>query len=323
MTYSTETDKKKQREYLFALASVEGVGPVRINRLLTRFGNVERVFDAELVEIAQLPQFNPTLALRILTVRKRLTELRQKLDELADQNIIVLFPEDNEYPPLLKTIPDAPTVLCRVGKLSEVSDKCVAIVGTKRPSAESINVTLELSMRLVEAGFTVVSGLANGIDTTAHSGALEVNGTTIAVLSTDLSSVYPVENAALAEKICETGCLFSEHPFKVSPTPANLVLRNRIISGLSTATVVVETSKEGGAMHTARYAQRQDRPVLACQWDADYRQSDGTRQLINKGAISFLPNQLDTVIDMLTNPERLENRSVGTSAEQMALFDNQ
>ena len=323
MTYSTETDKKKQREYLFALASVEGVGPVRINRLLTRFGNVERVFDAELVEIAQLPQFNPTLALRILTVRKRLTELRQKLDELADQNIIVLFPEDNEYPPLLKTIPDAPTVLCRVGKLSEVSDKCVAIVGTKRPSAESINVTLELSMRLVEAGFTVVSGLANGIDTTAHSGALEVNGTTIAVLSTDLSSVYPVENVALAEKICETGCLFSEHPFKVSPTPANLVLRNRIISGLSTATVVVETSKEGGAMHTARYAQRQDRPVLACQWDADYRQSDGTRQLINKGAISFLPNQLDTVIDMLTNPERLENRSVGTSAEQMALFDNQ
>ncbi len=323
MTYSTETDKKKQREYLFALASVEGVGPVRIKRLLTRFGNVERVFDAELVEIAQLPQFNPTLALRILTVRKRLTELRQKLDELADQNITVLFPEDNEYPSLLKTIPDAPTVLCRVGKLSEVSDKCVAIVGTKRPSAEGINVTLELSMRLVEAGFTVVSGLANGIDTTAHSGALEVNGTTIAVLSTDLSSVYPVENVALAEKICETGCLFSEHPFKVSPTPANLVLRNRIISGISMASVVVETSREGGAMHTARYAQRQDRPVLACQWDADYRQSDGTRQLINKGAISFLPNQLDTVIDMLTNPERLENRSVGTSAEQMALFDNQ
>ncbi len=323
MTYSTETDKKKQREYLFALASVEGVGPVRIKRLLTRFGNVERVFDAELVEIAQLPQFNPTLALRILTVRKRLTELRQKLDELADQNITVLFPEDNEYPSLLKTIPDAPTVLCRVGKLSEVSDKCVAIVGTKRPSAEGINVTLELSMRLVEAGFTVVSGLANGIDTTAHSGALEVNGTTIAVLSTDLSSVYPVENIALAEKIRETGCLFSEHPFKVSPTPANLVLRNRIISGISMASVVVETSREGGAMHTARYAQRQDRLVLACQWDADYRQSDGTRQLINKGAISFLPNQLDTVIDMLTNPERLENRSVGTSAEQMALFDNQ
>lgn len=323
MTYSTETDKKKQREYLFALASVEGVGPVRIKRLLTRFGNVERVFDAELVEIAQLPQFNPALALRILTVRKRLTELRQKLDELADQNITVLFPEDNEYPTLLKSIPDAPTVLCRVGELSEVSDKCVAIVGTKRPSSEGINVTLELSIRLVEAGFTVVSGLANGIDTTAHSGALEVNGTTIAVLSTDLSSVYPVENIALAEKISETGCLFSEHPFKVSPTPANLVLRNRIISGISMASVVIETSREGGAMHTARYAQRQDRPVLACQWDTNYQKSDGTRQLINKGAISFLPNQLDTVVDMLTNPERLENRSVGTSVEQMTLFDNQ
>lgn len=323
MTYSTDTDKKKQREYLFALASVEGVGPVRIKRLLTRFGNVERIFDAELVEIAQLPQFNPTLALRILTVRKRLTELRQKLGELANQNITVLFPEDNEYPTLLKSIPDAPTVLCRVGELSEVSEKCVAIVGTKRPSAEGINVTLELSIRLVEAGFTVVSGLANAIDTTAHNGALAVNGTTIAVLSTDLSSVYPVENIALAKKICETGCLFSEHPFKVSPTPANLVLRNRIISGISMASVVVETSREGGAMHTARYAQRQDRPVLACQWDADHQQSDGTRQLINKEALSFLPNQLETVVDMLTNPERLEDSSVGTSVEQMTLFDNQ
>lgn len=323
MTHSTETDLKRHREYLFALASVEGIGPVRIKRLLTRFGNVERIFDAELVEIAQLPQFNPTLALRILTVRKRLTELRQKLDELAAQSITVLFPEDNEYPILLKSIPDAPTVLCRVGELSEVSERSVAIVGTQRPSAEGINVALELSIRLVAAGFTVVSGLANGIDTTAHSAALEVNGITIAVLSTDLYSVYPPENTALAHKICETGCLFSEHPFTVSPTPANLVLRNRIISGLSMATVVVETSKEGGAMHTARYAQLQDRPVLVCQWDANNQRSDGTRQLINKGAISFLPNQLETVVDMLTDPERLRNHVIGTSAEQMTLFDNQ
>jgi DNA processing protein len=323
MTHSSETDEKRHREYLFALASVEGIGAVRIKRLLTRFGSVERIFDAELVEIAQLPQFNPILASRILTVRNRFTELRQKLEELADQGIVVLFSEDIEYPTPLKSVPDAPIVLCRVGELSEVSEKCVAIVGTKRPTVESINVTLELSIRLVEAGFTIVSGLANGIDTNAHYGALGVNGTTIGVLSTDLSSIYPSENNELAMKIYETGCLFSEHPFPTPSTPANLVMRNRIISGLSMVTIVVETSKEGGAMHAARYAQLQDRPVFACQWNSQNQQSDGTRQLIRMGALPFLPDQLDTVVDTLMHPERLQNQITGTAAEQMALFDHQ
>jgi DNA processing protein len=236
---------------------------------------------------------------------------------------VVLFSEDIEYPTPLKSVPDAPIVLCRVGELSEVSEKCVAIVGTKRPTVESINVTLELSIRLVEAGFTIVSGLANGIDTNAHYGALGVNGTTIGVLSTDLSSIYPSENNELAMKIYETGCLFSEHPFPTPSTPANLVMRNRIISGLSMVTIVVETSKEGGAMHAARYAQLQDRPVFACQWNSQNQQSDGTRQLIRMGALPFLPDQLDTVVDTLMHPERLQNQITGTAAEQMALFDHQ
>ncbi len=323
MPHSTEIDQEKHREYLFALASIEGIGAVRLKRLLTRFGSVESIFDAELVEIAQLPNFNPILASRILTVRKRFTELRQKLEELENQGIEVLFPEDVEYPTLLKLVPDAPTVICRIGELSEVNEQCVAIVGSNRPTVDSINVALGLSIRLVEAGFTIVSGLASGIDTNAHYGALGVNGTTIGVVSTDLSSIYPPENHELAMKICETGCVFSEHPFPASPTPANLVLRNRIISGLSKATVVVETSKEGGAMHTARYAQLQDRPVFACQWNSHNQHSDGTRQLIRNGALPFLPDQLDTVIDILTHPERLQNHVIGTSIEQMTLFEQQ
>ena len=323
MLHSAETDKKKHREYLFALASVEGIGSVRLKRLLTRFGSIERVFDAELVEIAQLPNFNPILASRILMVRNRFAELCQNLDELGNQGIEVLFPEDVEYPTLLKSVPDAPMVLCKIGKLSEVDEQCVAIVGSKRPTAEGINVTLELSIRLVEAGFTIVSGLACGIDTNAHYGTLGVNGTTIGVVPTDLSSIYPPENRDLAMKIYETGCLFSEHPFPTAPTPANLILRNRIISGLSKATVVVETSKEGGAMHTARYAQLQDRPLFACQWSSHNQHSEGTRQLIRTGALPFLPDQLDTVVDMLMHPERLQNHIIGTSIEQMGLFEHE
>lgn len=323
MSHSTETDEKRHREYLFALASVEGIGAVRFKRLLARFGSVERIFDAELVEIAQLPHFNPILASRILTARNKLAELRQKLEELTNQGIEVLFPEDAKYPTLLKSVPDAPTVLCRAGKLSEVNEQCVAIVGSKHPAVESINVTLELSIRLVEAGFTVVSGLASGIDTNAHYGALGINGTTIGVVSTDLSSIYPSENRELAVKIYEAGCLFSEHPFPTSPKPTNLVLRNRIISGLSMATVVVETSKEGGAMHTARYAQLHDRPVFACQWNVHNQYSEGTRQLIRSGALPFLPDQLGTVVDILTHPERLQNAVIGTTIEQMPLFEHQ
>lgn len=323
MSHSTDTNKKKHREYLFALASVEGIGAVRLKRLLTRFGSVERIFDAELVEIAQLPHFNPILASRILTVRNQFAELRQKLETLNNQGIEVIFPEDTEYPALLKSVPDAPTVLCRIGELSEMDEQCVAIVGSNRPTVDSINVTLGLAIRLVEAGFTIVSGLASGIDTNAHYGALGVNGTTIGVVSTDLASIYPPENHELAMKICETGCVFSEHPFPASPTPANLVLRNRIISGLSKATVVVETSKEGGAMHTARYSQLQDRPVFACQWDSHNQHSEGTRQLIRSGALPFLPDQLDTVVDILAHPDRLQNHIIGTSIEQMTLFEHQ
>lgn len=323
MTNSTVSEGTKHRESLFALTSVEGIGAVRIKRLLKRFGSVERIFNAELFEIAQLPQFSPILATRILTARKHLDEYRQKLDALENQGIEVLFQEDNGYPSLLKELPDAPILLCKNGVLDEVSDKCVAIVGSSHPTSESINVTLNLSILLVEAGFTIVSGLANGIDTNAHYGTLSVGGTTIAVLASDLSSIYPVENQDLARQISETGCLFSEHPSPTRPTPANLVMRNRIITGISRAAVVVETTKEGGAMHAARYAELQDRPVFACQWKPQNQGDDGTRQLITKGAIPFQPEQVNKVIDLLTNPDQLRAQIIGTSVEQIGLFEPQ
>ena len=314
-------DEKKHREYWFALATIEGIGSVRIRRLLARFGSIDRIFDAELSEIARLPSFNPILAARILKVRQNFAALQAKLDALNKQDITVLFPEDADYPVLLKSLPDAPAVLCRVGKLSDIGERCVAIVGSKRPTAAGIHVALGLAIRLSEAGFTIVSGLASGIDTNAHYGALAVSGTTVGVLSADFSSIYPPENRELAVKIYETGCLFSEHPFPTPPTPANLVMRNRIISGISMATIVVETAKAGGTMHTARYARLQERPVFACQWQPHSEYSEGARQLIKTGAFSFSPDELDKVVTMLTQPESLESQTFGTAAEQMALFE--
>lgn len=317
----THPQKNSALEYWLALASVEGLGSVRIKRLITRFGSAEAVFEAELPDIAQLPSFNPVLASRILTVSGNFGVFRERLSALENQEVRVMCFEDPDYPAQLKNLPDAPSILCSVGTLTEIGDRCVAVVGSQNPSIEGIELTLSLATQLALAGFTVVSGLATGIDTYAHSGALAGMGKAIGVVATDLSSIYPGRNNPLATKIYEHGCLFSEHPFRTSPSPGNLIQRNRIISGLSVATIVIEAQKTGGTMHTARYAQRQDRPVLACRWDAGHANREGPQELIRTGAFPFAPTEVDKVIDVLTHPERLETYASGTTSEQMGLFE--
>ena len=308
-------------EYWLALSSVEGLGSVRIKRLIARFGSVEAIFEAELPEIARLPSFNPVLASRILTVSGNFPTFREELEILSNQNIRVLCPEDPAYPAPLKSLPDAPAILCHTGELTKIDTECVAIVGTQQPTAEAIQLTLTLATALALAGFTIVSGLAVGIDACAHAGALAGTGKTIAVVGTDLSTVYPPENRKLATDIRTHGCLFSEHPFHTPPSPGNLIQRNRIISGLAMATIIVEAKKTGGAMHTARYAQRQDKALLTCRWDGPISATrEGPRELIRSGAYPFAPTEVDKVVDVLRNPEQLETYMTGTSSEQMGLF---
>ena len=309
------------REFWFALASVEGVGPMRIKRLLNRFGTIEAIFDADLTEIAQVPLFNPLLAARILKARIRVAEFRRHIKWFKSRGIDILCMEEEGYPLQLKAIPNAPAILCKKGNLSQVSQKAVALVGTTDPTESGILTTLELSRRLAQAGLTVVSGLAKGIDTSAHSGALSANGTTIGVVGSDLFSIYPSENRKLADQICENGALFSEHPFTTQPTPANLILRNRLISGLSIATIVVEENENGGAIRTAAFASEQARLVFACNWDSHSRLSEGPRKLIQQAAYPISPDRLDRVVDVLSDPDRLEKiQSAHLTGEQMHLF---
>ena len=307
------------REFWFTLASVDGVGPMRIKRLLNRFGTIEAIFDAELSDIARVPLFNPLLAARILKARIRITEFRRHIKWFKSRGIEILCLEDLDYPEQLKKIPDAPAILCKKGSLSQISEKVVAIVGTTTPTELGIRATLELSTRLVQAGFTIVSGLAKGIDTSAHLGALSANGTTIGVVGCDLFSIYPHENRGLADQICEHGALFSEHPFTTQPTPTNLILRNRIISGLSMATIVVESSENGGAIRTATLALEQGRFIFACNWDGRHRFSEGPRKLIQQGAYPISPDRLDDVVDVLSDPNRLK-KVQSLTGEQMNLF---
>ena len=309
------------QEFWFALASVDGVGPMRIKRLLNRFGTIEAIFDAELSEIARMPLFNPLLATRILKARIRVAEFRRHIKWFKSRGIDILCVEEESYPTQLKEIPNAPAILCKKGNLSQVSEKTVAIVGTTDPTQSGILTTLELSRCLAQAGVMVVSGLAKGIDTSAHLGALSANGTTIGIVGTDLLSVYPSENRELADRICENGTLFSEHPFTTQPTPANLILRNRLISGLAMATIVIESKENGGAIRTADFALEQGRLVFAFNWKSHSRLSEGPRKLIQQGAYPISPNQLDKIVDVLSDPDCVEKiQSVQLTGEQMDLF---
>ena len=289
-------------DYAFALSSVKGLGNVRIKRLITHFGSVQAVFDAKPADIAQLPSLTPA---RIRTVTGDLPTFREKLDTLRSQNIRVLCLEEPVYPVHLKAIPDPPAILCSLGEFTAFDVPCVAIVGTRQPTAEGIELTLELATACVLAGFTVVSGLAQGIDTFAHAGALAGAGKTIAVLGTDVLNVSPAKNRQLATDICAHGCLLSEHPFRTSPSARTLVQQNRIISGLSLATLVIEAKKKGGTLHTARFAQAQGRPLLTCQWEQVNEVHKGTQQLIQNGAVAFAPSEVNTVVEMLQHPEQL------------------
>lgn len=309
------------QEFWFALASVDGVGPMRIKRLLNRFGTIEAIFDAELSEIARMPLFNPLLATRILKARIRVAEFRRHIKWFKSRGIDILCVEEESYPSQLKEIPNAPPILCKKGNLSEVSEKAVAIVGATDPTQSGILTTLELSRRLAQAGLMIVSGLAKGIDTSAHLGALSANGTTIGVVGTDLLSIYPSENRELADRICENGTLFSEHAFTTQPTPANLILRNRLISGLAIVTIVIESKENGGAIRTAQFALEQGRLVFACNWKGHSRLSEGPRKLIQQGAYPISPDQLDKVVDVLSDPDWIEKiQSAQLTGEQMDLF---
>jgi DNA processing protein len=309
------------REFWFALASVDGVGPIRIRRLLNRFGAIEAVFDADLSEIARIPLFNPLLAARVLKARIRVAEFRRHIKWFKSRGIEILCLEDPDYPEQLRKISDAPAILCKKGSLSQASQQAVAIVGTTNPTELGILTTLELSTTLVQAGFTIVSGLTKGIDTSAHLGALSANGTTIGVLGCDLFSIYPSDNRELADRISENGALFSEHPFTTQSTPTNLVLRNRIVSGLSIGVIVVESGKGGGAIRAATFALEQNRLVFACNWQQHHHLSEGPDHLIQRGAYPISPDKLAEVVDVLSNPNRLEKiQSTNITGEQMELF---
>ena len=220
--------------------------------------------------------------------------IERELELIHEYGCQVMTLYDAAYPQCLKAIDTPPLVLYITGKLTPEDSLSISIVGSRDAKDYGRKVSYQLSYQLAQHGLTVVSGLAKGIDTSAHRGALEAGGRTIAVMGSGLSFIYPAANSDLAEKITESGALISEFPMDVKPKPRNFPRRNRIISGLTLGTVVVEASNRSGALITARLAGEQGREVFAVPGEIFSELSTGTHQLINNGA-----KLINTVDDLL------------------------
>jgi DNA processing protein len=274
-----------ERAYWVVLNTATGIGPVRFQRLLEICGGAQGAWEANDFELAAAGLERRTIeSLRQLRRRTTPEAVAQRLGQLGIRALTLL---DDDYPTNLRHVADPPPVLFLRGKLRAEDARAVALVGTRRATAYGHSVAERLARDLVGAGITVVSGLAKGVDTAAHQAAVAAGGRTLAVLGNGLDQVYPPENGGLAQRIVEStaGALVSEFAPGVPPDAVNFPRRNRIISGLSLATVIVEAGEKSGALITADFALEQGRDVLAVPGSIFNPNSAGTNYLLKQGAI--------------------------------------
>ena len=271
------------RRYLIGLNLIPEITPRRMGILLSHFPSPQAIWEAPLAALARLPNFSEA-APRIVAQRDE-GAIDHELQRAKKLNARILTLLDPDYPPLLREIDDPPAVLYLNGEGKIDTTRTIAIVGTRRASGYGRAMAHKLAMELARSGIAVVSGLALGIDTAAHRGALAGNGRTIGVLGSGLGHLYPADNARLARKIIDSGGLvLSEFPIDTRPTKWTFPQRNRVISGLSRGVVVVEAPEKSGALITARLALEQGREVFAVPGLVTSAVSKGTNRLIQDGA---------------------------------------
>ncbi len=272
-----------ERRAIISLHLVPEIGPFRARNLLLHFGSAREALAAPLEEIASVEGWNAPLAKKALKAGYR-SDVEHEIEAAARLGIKLLTCADPEYPEALKPLDDLPPVLYVRGDLPPAAVPAVAVVGTRYPTPYGISMAERFGYELGMAGFTVVSGLARGIDTAVHGAVLSAGAKTVAVLGNGLKHHYPRENKALEDRIAAQGALISEFPLDRSPDPMNFPRRNRIISGLCAAVVVIEADIKSGALITARAAAEQGKDVFAVPGPAVSKMSRGPHYLIKSGA---------------------------------------
>lgn len=292
------------RVYWIGWNLVKGIGAVRFQALLDYFGNAQNAWQASAAAL-QSAGLHQKIIDHFLQVRHSV-DLEKIWGRILDLGVEVLTWEDERYPRRLKEIDQPPPVLYLHGTLQAEDDWAVAVVGSRRITAYGRQVAEELADFLARNGITVVSGLARGIDAVAHRAALRAGGRTFAILGSGLDRIYPPEHRQLATAISSHGALISDYPLGTPPESINFPPRNRIISGLSLAVVVIEAGETSGALITARFAAEQGRDVFAVPGGIFAPQCKGTNRLIQQGARPLL--QYEEVLEVLNLQQIQEYR---------------
>jgi DNA processing protein len=292
-------------EALISLNMVGDIGSVRLKKLLDYFAKPQDILKAP-VEKLMSAGIGERIAQRIPALKKE--ELNKEFKSAQKLGLEILTYEDSDYPENLKNIPGAPIVLYVKGKFAPQDKYSIGIVGSRRASFYGLTSAEKFSAELSTLGFTIVSGMARGIDTASHKGALKMRGRTIAVMGSGFDHIYPVENKELSEEIAQNGAVISEFPLDTQPFKQNFPRRNRVISGLSLGVLVVEAAQNSGALITADFALEQGREVFALPGKVDSRTAFGTNGLIKQGA--KLVSHVQDIIEELEAP--IKNKSKGT-----------
>ncbi|HLF01434.1 MAG TPA: DNA-processing protein DprA [Anaerolineales bacterium] len=305
------------RRFWIGFNKVRGIGPAKVRALIDHFGDLATAWNGSRTQLVEAGL--DRRAIESLEAARDGIDLEQLTADVEAAGFKALCWDDADYPRRLREIDNPPPVLFLRGALTEADDWAVAIVGTRRATLYGKEAARELAAALASAGVTIVSGFARGIDAAAHVAALEAGGRTIAVLGSGLDKLYPPEHATLGERILATeagGALVSDYPLGTPPDAANFPPRNRIISGLSLGTIVVEAGEDSGALITAEFAMEQGREVFAVPGNIFNRSSRGPNKLIQQGAKIVLSAE-----DVL---EELNLKMAAQHAEaraQLPLFD--
>ncbi|HTY08059.1 MAG TPA: DNA-processing protein DprA [Candidatus Edwardsbacteria bacterium] len=278
------------------LLAAPGVGVVRYNQLLRAFGSPQRVFAADRRALSEIEGIAERTVAALQSFRDDgFADLQ--LERCAKLGASIVCQDDPEYPPTLRQLADAPPLLFVRGALKPQDARSVAIVGSRNASVYGKGIASSLGRDLAHHGFCVVSGMARGIDTAGHRGALDGNGRTVAVLGCGVDVCYPPENEQLRDRIIEQGAVISEYPFGEEPLSGHFPSRNRIITGMSLGTVAVEAREDSGVFSSVRWASDQGREVFAVPGPVTAATSKGTNQLIKQGA--KLVQTVDDILEEL------------------------
>ena len=304
------------KEALITLSSFASFGPVRLKLLLEYFGNAAKVWTASHQEL-ETTGLSPQLIKNFLRYKQKFSKMNY-FDRLKRGNVRVVTIYDADYPSRLLSLQDKPILLYIKGSVDILEKPTIAVIGTREMSFYGRKTTEEFTQRLVDSGFVIIAGLARGVDTKAHESALKSEGFTAAILGSGIDRVYPPENTNLASNIVNSkSVLLSEYPLGYPPLPSNFVLRNRLVSGLSDAVLVVEGKRKSGTLITASHAANQGKQVFTIQGQIDSPLSEASHFLIQNGA--KLVNSPEDVLEEIKETSFADTSQIKSEIEEKLL----